>query len=119
MAKVLLADDDELVRIGVRSALERDGHVVLESHDGQSCLQRLSSEALDLCVMDLAMPGAPIEERLSAARQASVPVLVLTGYDMPASTEPRVLYARKPITISDLQAALLRLGIDSCPESAG
>ena len=113
MGRVLLADDDQLVRLGLRMALERFGHTVVEAGDGGSFMTELAETRFDLCIMDLAMPGPPLAERLSAARAKSVPVLVLTGYEPPTQSQPSdvLAYATKPIQLRELHSALERLGL--------
>lgn len=65
--RVVLADDHNLVRQGIKSLLERDGfQVVGEASDGQEALERVRSLQPDIAVMDITMP---ILNGLDAARE--------------------------------------------------
>src|SRR5436305_9731044 len=57
--RVLLADDHDLVRAGVRVLLNSipDVTVVQEARNGREVLQILSHETVDLVLMDVSMPG--------------------------------------------------------------
>jgi CheY-like chemotaxis protein len=84
--RILIADDDALVRLVARAVVEKAGMSVIEAADGaeaMSCLE--SEERFDLVLLDLDMPvigGLDILRRIRAsAETARVPVLVLTGAD--------------------------------------
>jgi len=83
--RVLIADDQRLVRAGLRMLCEatEDLEVVGEAVDGQSAV-RLSVElAPDVILMDLRMPGLDGTEatRLVTSRKGGPKVLVLTTFD--------------------------------------
>lgn len=55
--RVLLADDHQVVRAGLRALLERDGHeVVGEASDGRQAVELSQKHAPDVAVLDLSMP---------------------------------------------------------------
>ena len=55
--RILLADDHEMVRQGLRALLERDGFtVVAEAEDGRQAAQLIEELKPDIAVLDLAMP---------------------------------------------------------------
>jgi two-component system NtrC family response regulator len=116
MANILIADDDPLVRMTLRSVFERHSHSVTDVPDGDSLLVQLASSRFDLCVMDASMPGAGLTERLAAAREAAQPpsVLVLSGYGMPLGMDdpPSAGFAAKPIGLEQLEDALRRVGFN-------
>ena len=65
--QVLLADDHELVRQGLKLLLEREGfRVVGEASDGQKAVQMVSQAHPDVAVLDI---GMPILNGLDAARE--------------------------------------------------
>ncbi|MEV4729367.1 response regulator transcription factor [Saccharopolyspora sp. NPDC049426] len=85
MIKVLLVDDQELVRSGLRRILRRkDGFAVVgECADGEEVTSAVAAERPDVVVMDLRMKhvdGIEATRRLQAADDAP-PVLVLTTFD--------------------------------------
>jgi len=85
MAKVLIVDDDELLRDLVRHKLTRAGFEVIEAVDGEQALERLAVEPPDVVVLDAMMPGIDGFEVLRAIREqpalAAFPVVMLTARD--------------------------------------
>ncbi|MEY2957822.1 MAG: hypothetical protein RLZZ01_390 [Actinomycetota bacterium] len=84
MIRVLLVDDQELVREGLRSLIATDGSltVVGECSDGDEVVARVSATRPDVVVMDIRMrrvDGATATARLRAAD--GPPALVLTTFD--------------------------------------
>jgi DNA-binding NarL/FixJ family response regulator len=58
MAAVLVADDDDAVRVLLRLNLEIEGHsVVAEAADGQAALDAMRNLRPDVVVLDMMMPG--------------------------------------------------------------
>ncbi len=84
--RVLLADDQELVRSGFRMLIdsEDDMEVVAEAPDGLETLKILSTQPVDVVLMDIRMPvmdGVEATRRITASG-APVRVLVLTTFDL-------------------------------------
>jgi two-component system response regulator MprA len=124
-ATVLVVDDDPNVLLGVRVALETDGHRVVSAADGRAALLAVAEHDPDAVVLDLAMPfldGAAVCRTLRAAGDG-VPVLVLTAHHRPAERVAGLDagaddYLGKPFDVDELRArvrALLRRG----PAGAG
>jgi DNA-binding NarL/FixJ family response regulator len=85
MIRILLADDQTLVRQGIRQLLEVSGdlRVTREAADGEAALQALSKESFDLALLDVRMPkltGVQVVQRLRKAG-GRVPVILLTTFD--------------------------------------
>ncbi|MGW0246937.1 response regulator [Nocardia goodfellowii] len=81
---VLVVDDQELVRGGLRRILRRrDGFVVAECADGDEVVAAVAAEQPDVVLMDLRMRrvGGIDATRLLRARASTPPVLVLTTFD--------------------------------------
>ncbi|WP_197378276.1 response regulator transcription factor [Mycolicibacterium mengxianglii] len=81
-ARVLIADDDVVVRDVVRRYLERDGMEVAVADNGTDALRMLGSERIDVAVLDVMMPGPDGLKLCRSLRQAgdfSVPVILLTA----------------------------------------
>lgn len=55
--KVLVVDDSNFMRMMLEDILTHHGHTVLQAKDGQECINILHSEAVDVCVLDIGMPG--------------------------------------------------------------
>ncbi len=85
--KILIADDHELFRDGLRHVLEQleaDVHVVEASDYRQAIATAESEEDIDVVLLDLAMPGMPWGEGLQALRErlpSTVPLIVLSASD--------------------------------------
>ncbi len=81
-ARVLIADDDAVVRDVVRRYLERDGLEVRMAGDGSEALRVLGSERIDVAVLDVMMPGPSGLSLCRTLRQGgdfTVPVILLTA----------------------------------------
>ncbi|MBD5787898.1 response regulator transcription factor [Cellulosimicrobium terreum] len=85
MIRVLLVDDQTLVRQGIRSLLEiaPDIEVVAEAEDGMAALAAVRTHAPDVVLLDLRMPRHDGIWALEAMRESGtdIPVLVLTTFD--------------------------------------
>jgi len=82
--RVALADDQALVRAGLRALLERHGIVIVfEADSGTALLEQLASNPVAVVLSDIRMPGLDGIEALIAlrARGDTTPVLLLTTFD--------------------------------------
>lgn len=79
--RVLLVDDEDLVRAGHAQVLKNAGWVVIAEGDPNVARRRLAVETFDVIVTDLAMPGMSGLDLLRIAREydLDVPVVILTG----------------------------------------
>ncbi len=82
MARVLVADDEEGVREFLAETLELDGHDVTQAKDGLAARRLLETQAFDLLVTDLRMPGLDGLGLLRACRaeQPELEVILLTAH---------------------------------------
>jgi len=83
---VLVVDDDDTMRSGLRRALHEEGWQVTEAENGRVALARLAESRPDVIVIDLMMPEMDGFELLGALRSnvawREIPVLVLTAKDL-------------------------------------
>jgi DNA-binding response OmpR family regulator len=78
--RVLVVDDEEDIRLLLRSLLERAGYVVDDAEDGRSGLRRFYAAPPDLVILDVTMPELDGWATLERIRDLSdVPVLMLTA----------------------------------------
>ena len=85
MIRVLIADDQMLVRQGIRTLLEMDREisVVGEAADGVEAIERVLAQPVDVLLLDIRMPGADglAVLRSLGSRNALPPTLILTTFD--------------------------------------
>ena len=82
--RIALADDQALVRAGLRALLQQQGiEIVFEADDGQALLDALQATPVDIVLSDIRMPGMDGIAALEAlrARGDVTPVLLLTTFD--------------------------------------
>lgn len=81
LEKILIADDDELLRELLRDILEREGYEVVEAEDGIRALDCWkNTPEFDLLILDIMMPGKDGLAVLRKVRESSrVPVIMLTA----------------------------------------
>src|SRR5207248_1920299 len=81
-ARVLVVDDEEVVRDVIGSMLRGAGLVVREAADAQSALSAIQAEPFDLVITDLSMPEMSGIDLARVARRAypRLPFLLLTGW---------------------------------------
>jgi DNA-binding NarL/FixJ family response regulator len=116
--RVLLVDDQTLVRQGIRSLLELapDVDVVAEAEDGMAALAAVREHTPDVVLLDLRMPRHDGIWALEALREAGddVPVLVLTTFDDDALVLRALRagargYLLKDVTLEQLTGAVRTL----------
>ena len=85
MYRVLLVDDQKLIRDGIKSLLGLSGQVEVagECADGSTVVSACQQLAPDVILLDLSMPVMNGVQTLAALKQAgiSIPVLILTTFD--------------------------------------
>ena len=109
--KILVVDDEEVIRKFLRIQLAKLGYEVKEAADGEQALEKLGEDDFDLLICDIMMPKKDgwevIKEVKSNPKTRGIPVIVLTakqeepdmfkGYDLGAS-----YYMTKPFTKAQL-----------------
>lgn len=128
-AKILIAEDDPNIRLGLVATLESDGYAVTAAADGAQALRMFPQEKFDLVLLDIMMPKASGYDvcRELRARGARTPVLFLTakgeeidkvvGLKLGADD-----YVTKPFGVHELlarvEALLRRSRVNGTSESA-
>ena len=82
--RVALADDQALVRAGLRALLKaQQVEVVFEANDGADLLEKLETQPVDVVLSDIRMPGVDGIDALIRLRERGdrTPVLLLTTFD--------------------------------------
>ena len=83
--RVLVADDHQLYRAGIKALLEDDPEIIitLEASDGSAILQKLAQNPVDIVLMDIDMPGMNGVDatRLVKEQHPDTRILILSMYD--------------------------------------
>jgi CheY-like chemotaxis protein len=81
MARVLVVDDEDLMREAVRFALEQDGHEIFEAENGQMALILFEEKRPDVVITDLIMPQKEGIEtiRVLRKRYPDAKIVALSG----------------------------------------
>lgn len=81
-AKILIVDDEAVIREGIRRILEKSGFSVEATASGRIALENIQEEEFDVVITDLKMPGMSGMEVLKNIKilQPAVPVIIITGY---------------------------------------
>jgi DNA-binding NarL/FixJ family response regulator len=82
--RVALADDQALVRAGLRALLlQQNIEVALEAEDGDDLLRKLEQQSVDVVLSDIRMPGTDGIQALLRLRERgdATPMLLLTTFD--------------------------------------
>jgi two-component system, response regulator PdtaR len=110
--RILVAEDEPLIRMGLKTMLASLGHEVLLAADGHEALNLFHARAPDLAILDIRMP---FTDGLSAAKAMSkarpIPILILTAFGEQdlienAAQLPIQGYLIKPVDERDLAAAI-------------
>lgn len=88
LLKILLVEDDELFRLGLRVRLQQEAEleIVAEAEDGETAIEMVKRHAVDVVILDIGLPGLG---GIEACRQIksiapTLPVLILTSHTQKA-----------------------------------
>ncbi len=89
MAKILVIDDDGIVRDAIKAFLTRSGHDVFCASDGLNGISLFKNISPDIVILDREMPNLTGSQVLAKIRELSetVHIIVLTGYDSPEDAQ--------------------------------
>jgi DNA-binding NarL/FixJ family response regulator len=115
MIRVLLVDDQTLVRSGIRGLLELtpDIRVVAEAADGAEAQAQLPAAAPDLVLLDVRMPGGSGIELLRAWQGRLPPTILLTTFDDDAALVEGIRLGARGFLLKDISLERLAQGIRS------
>ncbi len=111
--RVVIAEDEALIRMDLKEMLEEEGYTVVgEAGDGQRAVELTREHRPDLCIFDVKMP---VLDGISAAEQVAeesiAPVLMLTAFSQRELVERArdagaMAYLVKPFSKSDVVPAI-------------
>ena len=110
---ILIVDDDRELVEGLRAVLERQGHRVIQAHDGHQGKQAIYNQRPDLVILDMMMPrmgGYPVLEHFRGKSDAP-PIIMITAnegsrHKAYAEYLGVVDYIRKPFAMERLIEAV-------------
>ena len=98
MARILIVDDEEDVRIALKQVLERAGYEVSVAASGNEGLELMNQEGADLVITDVIMPGidgiATAKEIREKYRDTRIIVISGGGRTAPEPYEPDAISTR-------------------------
>src|SRR5690606_19268497 len=112
MSRVLIVEDEAVIRQALRRLLERNGYEVAEAGSVAEARANHELHAFDVVIADLRLPGAPGTDIIAAC--APVPVLIMTSYgSVKSAVESMKLgaadYITKPFDHDELLLVLSRI----------
>ena len=115
MRKILIVEDESVIRTALRRLLERNDYEVSEAGSVQEAEAGTNFSEFDLIISDLRLPGAPGTDLIKKA--GDVPVLIMTSYASLRSAVDSmrmgaVDYIAKPFDHGDMVAAVQRIIAD-------
>jgi two-component system chemotaxis response regulator CheY len=85
MAKILIVDDAEFLRMRISKMLRADGHDVIEAENGLRAVEKFQAEKPDIVLMDITMPEmdglTALKEIRAISNTASVVMLTALGQE--------------------------------------
>jgi CheY-like chemotaxis protein len=120
MARILVVDDDSMIRLVVKSILERQGHSVVLAECGHDGAEAIEAYAFNIAIVDIFMPDMNGLETIKTFRKSApgLPIVVMSGYAFRDANGPAPDFfrmaielgatacLRKPFTPSQLQHAV-------------
>ncbi|MCI0396023.1 MAG: response regulator [Chloroflexi bacterium] len=109
---ILIADDEPIIRLGLKALLEEAGHQVVIAANGREALQQARRHDVDLAILDIKMPYTDgLEAAAALSRHAPLPIVLLTAFSdqeliEQASELPIHGYLVKPVQPGELAAAM-------------
>ncbi|MCX6018515.1 MAG: response regulator [Chloroflexi bacterium] len=106
--RVLIADDESIIRMGLRTILTELGHTVYSAADGMEAVSLAQREDPDLALLDIRMPFKDgLEAANEIVKHRAIPIIILTAYNDNtlldrAAAIPVQGYLVKPVKRDDL-----------------
>lgn len=110
--RILIADDESIIRMGLKAMLNEMGHEVLAATNGREALQLARRHQPDLAILDIKMPYTDgLQAAKILSREHPIPILFLTAFSEQQLIEqaadlPVHGYLIKPIKPEELTAVI-------------
>lgn len=115
--KILLAEDDNLIRKTIEIRLEKDGHDIISCAEGTTALENLKTNPPDIVITDIMLPSASGLEIVSAVKEVAgkpIKVIVLSAMGQENIVEEAFKlgaddYMTKPFSLTELSIRVKKL----------
>src|SRR6185295_15217573 len=115
MGKILVVEDNDVLRASVMQALQENSHIVCEVGDGEEAMDRLQEESYDIVLTDMRMPKKGGMEVLKFAKNINdlTVVIVMTAFGTIESAVEAMKngaydYIQKPFELEELEVKINR-----------
>jgi len=104
---ILIVDDEPDVRDSVKIILETNGYKVETAVDGDDCLKKINVVKPDLILLDIMMPGTPVDEVIKKIKDIKIAFMSVVRISEArkkglCKQENIVDFLQKPFNVSDL-----------------
>ena len=104
---ILVVDDEPDIRDSVKLILEVNGYKVVTANDGDECLKILNEVKPDLILLDIMMPGTPVDEIVKQIKNINIAFMSVVRISDArkrglCSQDNIVDFFQKPFNVSDL-----------------
>jgi DNA-binding NtrC family response regulator len=110
MSRILVIDDEELVRNVILEMLEREGYDVVDADSPEQAFVRLEDPAVSLVISDIIMPGLSGLDLLTEvrSRRPGLPVILVTGAGTDENLAEAVVRGAYAVIVKPFSRAELR-----------
>ena len=107
--KVLVVDDSDFLRMMVEDILTHYGHNVFQAKDGQECINTLHGETVDVCILDIGMPGMDGIDVLKKIKEdhPGLKVVMLSALSKEDNVKLALQHGADSFVVKPFQAQLL------------
>ena len=111
--RILIADDESIIRLGLKKMLQEMGHDVVTAVNGREAIGMAQQQQPDLAILDIKMPYTDgLQAAQTISRTRPMPILLLTAFSEKdlieeATDLPIQGYLIKPIKPEELNAAIV------------
>ncbi len=105
--KILVVDDEEDIRKSVKMILTVNGYEVITAVDGDDLLKKISQETPDLILLDIMMPGTPVQEIIKQIKNIKIAFMSVVRISDArkrglCSQDNIIDFFQKPFNVTDL-----------------
>jgi len=115
MKKILIAEDNKLIRLAVTKALHNPNYEILEVEDGWGVLNNFKNHSPDLIILDIKMPdmnGLEVLKRIRTVNR-ELPIIIITAYKG-LEKDPEIVlgnvttFITKPFDMEELKNTVIK-----------